>query len=646
LSSQAKAIDTLQLDSLNVYYELEKHLSYHVDETNKETILTISKQDFKKQELESPYDLSKTYWASFYLANEQNVEYELGYNNPDSMIYYIPQKDSSYLKIVRGLFTKELGVSRMENYLSVSSDNIDFSRPVFIKLRSFSTWSKTSRLSNLLIYKYKGNDKPNRTENNFEEGLPFIIFIAIVFFLSCYFFIQYLINKRESFLLYSAYLCTLLIYFANRSTFFDSWFIASRHNYFFYLNENMQILSAVFYFAFMRKFLNTPIRYPKFDKVLWFSILTFLCFMIFYNLLFYFNRFNPLHLKMMDYFRIFNAVVSICFVIKVIRNKPKVIELIAVVSSVILMLGAVVPTLLGEMTYSLIFLVMEIFVLAIGLAYQVRQGDLERLKTKERLIEQLELNAIIQQEMQNKLETEVRIQTKKAIQKTQEAEEIKAEQIKEKFQIELEQIKMKALQAQMNPHFLFNCLNSIRLFYLKNETKKADVYITKFSRLLRLMLNNSRVNLISLSEELDALKLYIDFEQMRFKDKFEFELKVDNRINVMDFKIQPLTLQPFVENAIWHGLMQQNKKGKLIINIEKEENRIIINIEDNGIGRAKAKKLKEGQSQIYQSHGLQITKERMDLMKKSLNRTADFKIIDLKNEIGTAIGTIVEIVYS
>ena len=280
------------------------------------------------------------------------------------------------------------------------------------------------------------------------------------------------------------------------------------------------------------------------------------------------------------------------------------------------------------------------------MAYQVRQSDKQRLKTKEELITQLEINAEIQQKMQLKLETEVELQTAKAIQKTREAEQAKAEQLQSVFQNELEKIKMKALQAQMNPHFLFNCLNSIRLFYLKNETKKADAYITKFSRLLRLMLNHSHADFISLQEELDTLKLYIEFEQMRFRDKFEYNISIEKTVNTSNIQVQPLTIQPFVENAIWHGLMQSDKSGQLVINVKEANGFIKIIIEDNGIGRAKAKALKAGQNQIkIKSFGLNITKERMDLMQKTLHKEASFEITDIKNEQGESVGTRVVITY-
>lgn len=652
LNLHLKASDTLNIDTLHQYYEIVESLNYYIDSTNKENINSISQKQFRDIDIQKPNDIQKTYWVNFYIKEDSAVMYELTYSFWDSTVFYLPQKEGGYKEIIRGKFTQEEAqAERATNdqkagVIFISSNEIDFSRPFYIKVRNFSKWGPKTGFYNFLIYKLHQDSQIIYDSDILAKQYIYIGFIAISGFLFLYFLIQALINKRLSFFLYSLYLATLFMYFLNRLPQFRFWLAEFSPMFYFYINENMQILSGVFYFLFMIAFLDVSNRYPNLYKVLKLSIWTFIIFMLTYDALFYVNRFNPLHLNMMNYFRGFSLILSLVFIIAIIRKKPKTIEWIAIASGLLLLSAAIIPDLIAKSNSAVLFFTAEILILATGLAYQVRQSDKERIKTKENLIEQLKLNATIQHEMQQKLETEVKLQTTKAIQKTQEAEQAKAEQLKSIFQSELEQIKMKALQAQMNPHFLFNCLNSIRLFYLKNETQKADAYITKFSRLLRLMLNNSRSNLISLQEELNALQLYIEFEQMRFKDKFIFELSIDNQIDTTNFQIQPLTIQPFVENAIWHGLMQQEQAGKLKIEIQKIAQNTLIAIEDNGIGRAKARQLKAGQNQIHKSHGLTITKERMDLMKKSLNREADFQIIDLKNDNNKAIGTRVEIVYS
>lgn len=646
-SFSLSAIDTLKLESNYEHFVFPDKQVHFVDSSNELTFDAIRHKDFYKINFSGFFPIQYTYWSAFYLEDEADLDYQLNYPLSDSITFFFPKTDGFYQEIKRGYYTKQEAGLNSYGKLYFSSDTLNLTKPIYFRVRNFSKWGANIPFEqHISIMKMPKDNVIIRNENFRDIEILFISFLGISGFLFIYFFIQFLINKKQSFLIYSCYLITLFIYFFNRLNPMFFWTLFNEPTVMGLINENAQILSSVTYLTFVNKFLNVKEVYPKFHKYLISGIYSIVVIMLVYSGIYYFFPFNPIHLNIMVIFRVVSTIISLAFLVVIIRNKPKTLEWIVIMSGIILMLAAIVPPILRNLSYAIPFIIAEILLLAIGLAYQVRLSDLERIKTKENLIKQLELNASIQREMQQKLETEVKLQTEKAILKTQEAEQAKAEQLKSTFQGELERIKMKALQAQMNPHFLFNCLNSIRLFYLKNETKKADTYITKFSRLLRLMLNNSRSDLISLQEEIDALQLYIEFEQMRFKDKFDFKLEVDNQVNMTNFKIQPLTIQPFVENAIWHGLMQNEENGKLKIDIKKVEQKTLIAIEDNGIGRQKAQQIKAGQNQMHKSHGLTITKERMDLMKKSLNREADFQIIDLINDNREAIGTRVEIIYN
>lgn len=153
--------------------------------------------------------------------------------------------------------------------------------------------------------------------------------------------------------------------------------------------------------------------------------------------------------------------------------------------------------------------------------------------------------------------------------KTLEKQNIIIQQnLKKEYDRRIAETEMKALRAQMNPHFLFNVLNSIKLFMVQNDAQKASIYLTKFSRLIRLILNNSKNKMVCLSDELEALKLYIEMENFRFDNKFDYSIRIDEEIEKDIIKIPPLILQPYVENAIWHGLMhKEDGRGKLVVQI-------------------------------------------------------------------------------
>ncbi|MEM9850163.1 MAG: histidine kinase [Bacteroidota bacterium] len=207
-------------------------------------------------------------------------------------------------------------------------------------------------------------------------------------------------------------------------------------------------------------------------------------------------------------------------------------------------------------------------------------------------------------------------------------------QMETEFNHKLAEIEMTALRAQMNPHFLFNVLNSIKLYMIQNDARTASRYLTKFSRLIRLILNNSKSSMISLEEELNALKLYIEMENFRFNDKFDYNILVDESIPIDSVKIPPMIMQPYVENAIWHGLMhKEDARGLLLINIQKSESDggLYFIIEDNGIGRERAMQIKTRTANKHKSVGMQITKDRIAIANKLFNTNASIEIVDLKD---------------
>jgi ligand-binding sensor domain-containing protein len=220
------------------------------------------------------------------------------------------------------------------------------------------------------------------------------------------------------------------------------------------------------------------------------------------------------------------------------------------------------------------------------------------------------------------------------------------ESLKTSYNKMLNQLEMKALRAQMNPHFLFSSLNSIRYYILKQEFEDASDYITKFSKLLRLILHNSRQNVITLKEEIDTLRIYIEFEQMRFSKSFTYKENISSGVNLDSTLIQPMTLQPFVENAIWHGLMPKDKDRQLLLNVDKRDGFLIVIIEDNGVGRQKTASLKSsGNMSETKSYGLQITGERFAMLKNIRGKRSDFEITDLFDSDNHPSGTRVTIYY-
>lgn len=229
--------------------------------------------------------------------------------------------------------------------------------------------------------------------------------------------------------------------------------------------------------------------------------------------------------------------------------------------------------------------------------------------------------------------------------RNQRAIAAKNQEIKEvNFKQKLSELERKALQAQINPHFIFNCMNSINEMILEADNKNASKYLTKFSRLIRLLLENAEDTEVSLKNELALLESYIDLEALRFNGNIAYQIKLAEDIDVENIQLPGMVLQPFVENAIWHGLRHKQGKprGQIMISIKKKDNQLICHIEDNGIGREKAFELQQKSVWKAKSMGVKITEERLRLLSRELQEQL-IKITDLKDGSGKARGTLVEV---
>ncbi len=206
-----------------------------------------------------------------------------------------------------------------------------------------------------------------------------------------------------------------------------------------------------------------------------------------------------------------------------------------------------------------------------------------------------------------------------------------AKVVTEKKMAELE---MQALKAQINPHFVFNCLNSIKGFIYDTNYIQADKYLDKFSELLRSTMDNADAAIISLEEEIKYLDTYLQLEKLRFGDKFDYSIRGGLNIDTSKIFVPAMLLQPYVENAIRHGVrFLENKKGEIKILAEKENDFLVCKIDDNGIGREKAAQLKSNMHTEYQSRGMQLSRRRAELYEIGL------EIIDKKDNEGNATGT-------
>lgn len=210
--------------------------------------------------------------------------------------------------------------------------------------------------------------------------------------------------------------------------------------------------------------------------------------------------------------------------------------------------------------------------------------------------------------------------------------------------VEISKIELKALRAQMNPHFVFNSLNSIQHYILNSKSNEAAKYLNKFAKLIRIILSNSEKSMVTVNEDIESLNLYLELESMRFDGKFDYSINVDKSVDGDYDEIPPMLMQPYIENAILHGLNPKETKGHLKIDIFIKNNYIVCRITDDGIGRVKAGEIKRTTpSNAHKSLGMKITSERVRILNDINKSDLSVSVTDLQDANGNSAGTMVEL---
>lgn len=292
------------------------------------------------------------------------------------------------------------------------------------------------------------------------------------------------------------------------------------------------------------------------------------------------------------------------------------------------------------LNYLKVGIMLEALTFAVALGYKMYLVEKEKRSNFQAYIQQLELNEQLMKDMNARLEATVQ-------ERTRDLEEQKEKQLRTEYEQQLMMLEMKALRSQMNPHFIFNSLNSIRYQIQSGQYKLASDYLLKFSKLLRLTLENSRKDVVTLAEELQLTRLYLEIEGQRFGEGFTYEIQQDEAVDEEAIELPPLLLQPYAENAVKHGLLhsqQQQRYIRIRVSQGPQLGECILEIEDNGIGRQASAAMRAQSGLHHNSVGMQITQERMALFQKKYGHTLTWKIDDLVHN-NQPQGTRVTITY-
>ncbi len=494
------------------------------------------------------------------------------------------------------------------------------------------------------------------TDVDYKFALFSAAFFAVLVFMFLFMLLQYMQLRDPLYLYYSGYLGGMAVYALSGFEAIGNvaMWLSGDFDYYWVLKHPFGLIVNVLYYYFIREFLDlkhTAPRvkyvYDRFSMVLLFWVIGDLVLGLVMG---QYALARQIYLAV----RLLWIIPSVAFLF-IIWRKSIPYSHIILVGTAILILGSLISLVMSivlsdigtfweiPVVYTMIALVLEIGFFSIAIARRIKDKEQERLYSQKMLIEQLTENERLQSEMNIQLQERVKHQELEKRHQQLELEKEKAEMKNVRLERELAVMELSALRAQMNPHFIFNTLNSIKSYILSKGPLESAEYLTNFSQLIRSILNNASKAQISLKEELATILLYIKLEQKRFPERFDFVFF--NRVgdvSLEQLQVPPLILQPFVENAIWHGLLHLEEKGVLQIEVVRhpETGCIQIIIEDSGIGRRRAAELQKSAVRKHKSMGMGITRRRIDLHNLMFNRGITVRIMDLypdKENTGTRV---------
>lgn len=539
--------------------------------------------------------VTKTHPNDIYWAKLDFSQYDSLFSNENWILQtgYLNKAEIFYQETNGNIASKIMGAFQLNKdftgEFAFDKENLIDGRFLYLK---FSIVSKRVSLAYKNIFFYKEElqdylrDKFLYTQKSTATKIS-QLFLGSAYLVIIMTFIFYRTHQRREYLYYALYVFFLILYLCRISSdlYEEHIGIFSLLNY--TLNTVLEMVASIFYLLFTRYFLSTKVTYPIIDKIITVFI-TLLLFLIVFDSSILLLEHYQLHLILLDFRMIALSLMEIFGVTYLIINIKNKLTWFIIIGSLFFSVGSLMSFLLSNFNYLRIASLAEISVFLLGLGYKIRTEHEEKSRIQEVSIQNYH----------------------------------------------------KLLRAQINPHFIFNSLNSIQNLVTTNNKVSAIKYLSKFSKLLRQTLESSMENHILLSEEIQFINRYLELESLRFEDSFQYNISVDEDLSYQDIEIPQLMIQPFVENAILHGLLNK-KEGEKILNISFAKNNGFLEctIDDNGIGRKASKQFKKNKP----SHGMEVTQKRINTL---FAETIEQKLLTITDKIdsqGNPKGTTVTI---
>jgi sensor histidine kinase YesM len=537
---------------------------------------------------------SQTYWIQLDFKNIADLliidtTYNLKFNDFEYATFFYQNNEAiaqRYIGRFDGIKNSELMIYSHGTYFN--KHNLIDNRYLYLKVK------RVKSFETILQWKfnyYSQNDENIRnnglTWSNIKKLVPSFMFAGICIIMCLITLSFYVYFRQKEYLFYALYVFSFFLYLSGNNLKIYDFLFNKNLFYGFWFYQNLQMVINIWYLSFISHYLKTAIDYPKLHLTIKILVSILIILVILDTTFIFLNIFTG-HVYIMSFHRFIMVLFGICGMIYLLKNQKDKLALFIVIGSFCYMIGALAHIFYNNYYIMLTGVSLEIIVFAFGLTYKMQQTQREKL----------------------------RFQEDSYINKT------------------------KALKAQINPHFIFNSLSSIQHLIATNHKESALKYLTKFSRLMRNIMENSIEATSLLSDEIKILKDYLELESLRFDNAFNYSIQIDEAIDSDAVEVPMLIIQPFVENAILHGLLNKKQGAKtLIITFRMFENYITCEIDDNGVGRnAAANDVNRIKKQV-KSRGMEVTENRLQLLNTNNPQEKNIEIIDKYDEQGQSLGT-------
>lgn len=475
-------------------------------------------------------------------------------------------------------------------------------------------------------------------ENSNYNGLGWAV-TSVLFYLSLYHFVLFIKSKERFYLFYSLYAFINAVNLIKRvKSVFTEAVYTEFSELFIHLNFPIQFASYLIFSFFLIEILNFRKHFPKFTTFFsYYALITSSIFGVLVLGRYIWDGYDMMRGYYIVVFMPCTLIFLIYGIYLTIKTGEKVrffilagYLILGISSFIFAFLTFGKDVAITNQYYYIYYLAVlaENFLYTYALAIKQREVYEGKIDIQNILVEKLQENEDLRDKLNEKLKEDLKLKDTQILYLEADAEERRVAMLRADYEKQITLLHLQSLRSQMNPHFIFNALNSIKVFLIESDKENAILYLNRFAKLIRMVLESSRELKISLGEELDIAKLYISLEAIRFEDGLDFTINVERGISLRDTKVPPLVFQPFLENAVWHGLMPKKGPKSILIRVFSEEEGVVVSIRDNGIGRAASGKMKANQTIQKQSIGISLSSDRLNFFNQSEKFNYYFEILD------------------